>query len=334
MRYIFIFGTKKTGILIFTLVIGITNMTGIIAQPIDKQLWLNRCQGYALIWGGDPDHHISNPEFGIVANGKDCANFGSQILQAGCAGLCESNRLHPNETNKGAPQGEILGWGGVDYAVNCNAWYDETGDDDWCSAQGPENRLVIKEAKGLMFWLDAARNARITAEEAQLWPYSKVETYWPEGEPYQNNKHAWPPDAVGDPIELVPNWQDIVVNKGVDVGWICIGGYLKEEDIPKPENPEDETELPEYSDARWHWHVVYISFASNSGLMKYCAHDEWRVNAGLGGWFRQFNLSFHGWTKFFWWGGGLVTPSNLLNNCDEITSDAKFKPDDILEFKK
>jgi hypothetical protein len=60
--------------------------SGSFAQPPAGYEWPDRAYDYASYWWNS-----YNPDYGYWDVNLDCANFQSQVGQAGCAGLCEDN---------------------------------------------------------------------------------------------------------------------------------------------------------------------------------------------------------------------------------------------------
>jgi len=89
-------------LMLFTAILAV--VSSVVAQPNDRQIWLERVHGYARYWAGSPGNKIYCPEYERYwPPSGDCANFVSQIIQAGCGGLCEVNSLNPNdEINDGS----------------------------------------------------------------------------------------------------------------------------------------------------------------------------------------------------------------------------------------
>lgn len=126
-----------------------------MAQPPVGIEWPARVLDYANYWWntGYPDSppYLFNPDYGYWDLSDDCANFQSQMAQAGCAGLCESN----NNNNVDYPQHIWTSLG------NCLPWRAYVSgpffNDDMC-ANGPEPwppplmHLVVPGAQNLSWW--------------------------------------------------------------------------------------------------------------------------------------------------------------------------------------
>jgi hypothetical protein len=300
--------------LIFAALVCCIPLVSADAQPPNKKIWVDRTIAYARWWGGDPNHQITNPEYGMAYNNQDCANFVSQILQAGCAGFCEENSLHPTVENEGAPFDNHNGWAGDTYAVECNAWHDDEGNaDNGRCYDITEDHKTIVNAKLMKQWLDATHADRVNDGQINLWPGNSVESVWTQ-DYYENDKNAWPP---GEYPSKPLDWSAFRRN-GVSVGYVVLIAWLKSDDEPLPESPATYTELPDYDNAAWHFHAMFVTDMDEHGWMKYSAHNQWRVDASLTGIFiwanrpadpnNEDDTKQHGWVKLFFYGGGLDSP--------------------------
>jgi hypothetical protein len=104
--------------------------SALYAQPWPGDQWIERAYAYAdYYWNG------RNPDYGDYSS--DCVHFTSQIANAGCAGMCETNNTNWPEWTQG----------------NCVAYRHYGGYDDHCTdCNGSEYHEIQKYAGWQSWW--------------------------------------------------------------------------------------------------------------------------------------------------------------------------------------
>ncbi len=217
------------------------------AQPDDRILWTLRARSYAnTFWSN------YNPEYGDNRDqGGDCANFVTQIAQAGCGGMCETNANDPNEEN---------GWG---WALNnCNNFWDQDGNmEDHCYRYDDSEHETFGNVWHMLGWIWAT----CQQHHAGQW-LTHVSCL---GYEVQNNNGNWElvaVDQLGPEDEI--DWQGDFANT-ISYGCIAIMAKARNEQGP------------------YAGHVMWISGGS-AASSTYSQHSPSARNASFPLWIREY----------------------------------------------
>lgn len=127
------------------LLIFLIPVASLYAQQVPRyQMYVERANAYVDVYGNSNNGTFYNTHYGYIPN-ADCANFGSQISNAGCIGLAEGSRItwgdpgqigytnpcHPDETTIYDSWGlsssdfSVSNWPAYDYdKINGSVYFD------------------------------------------------------------------------------------------------------------------------------------------------------------------------------------------------------------------
>ncbi|MBC8465912.1 amidase domain-containing protein [bacterium] len=148
--------------------------------------WTDRARSY-----GDTYCNAVNPEYGEYQ--ADCANFTSQLANAGCSGMCESNNTNPPTTGLNPPTHPP--WEDPIGALSCDNYVSPNTNN--CHDCLTENHQIIASAVNQNAWFNQVDDN---------WPYDNTYTLWEPGMFYA---------SVGDFVHF--HWN----SGGWHCSWVC-----------------------------------------------------------------------------------------------------------------